>query len=161
MWSAKVHKETKTAEQAIEAFATIASSKGCFPVLFIDEASLAFSSERDQTSNKAVLALLISMTKQRRQLNVVLGSSEHAYPFLKKDLDFNLMDISTIFAGEVPPVRMRELLTKHWGLGDRLADRVLPRGLRGPRVSHLHGYQRSVAEEGKLQGGAREPRRAV
>jgi hypothetical protein len=123
MFSAKVHKETKTPEQAIEDFVVIAEAQGRFPVLFVGEANLAFSSEGYKSNNKAVLALLTRLTKQEQQLNVVLGSSEHACPFrLKEDFAFNLVDINTIFAGEVPLERMRELLTKQWGLGERLAE---------------------------------------
>jgi hypothetical protein len=115
VFPAKVRKETKASQQAIEASVAIAFMCDRFPVLFVDELNLAFSSEGDNTNHKAVLALLTRLTKQERELNVLPGSSGHAYPLrLKQELLVSRL--------KVPPGRMRELLTKHWGLGERLAE---------------------------------------
>ena len=58
------------------------------------------------------------------QLNVVMVSSEHAFPYRLGDprLGFNVGDITRfIFAGEVPPNKMYELLTIRWGIQHNLA----------------------------------------
>ena len=58
------------------------------------------------------------------QLNVILVSSEHSFPFKLVDqkLGFNINNLEKlIFAGEVSPKEMNQLLTCEWGVGDRLA----------------------------------------
>ncbi len=60
-------------------------------------------------------------------MSVLLASSEYTYPYrLKKELGFNLANIGkTVFAGEIPPGRMRELLVEKWGLGPGLSELCL------------------------------------
>lgn len=58
------------------------------------------------------------------QLNVILVSSEHAFPFklMNPNLSFNINDFNAfIFAGEVSPKDMYQLLTSKWGVEDSLA----------------------------------------
>ena len=59
---------------------------------------------------------------------MVLVSSEHSFPYSLGDarLGFNVQDISSyIFAGEVPPNKMYELLTTRWGVGHNLATALI------------------------------------
>ena len=58
------------------------------------------------------------------QLNVILVSSDHAFPFklMNPNLSFNINDFNAfIFAGEVSPKDMYQLLTSKWGVEDSLA----------------------------------------
>ena len=58
------------------------------------------------------------------QLNVILVSSEHSFPFRLTDprLGFNLDNFNGyIYAGEVSPKDMYELLTEKWGVESNLA----------------------------------------
>ena len=58
------------------------------------------------------------------QINVILVSSEHVFPFRLADrrLGFNLEDITKfLFAGEVPPNEMYKLLTEEWKLSGTLS----------------------------------------
>ena len=58
------------------------------------------------------------------QLNIILTSSEHAFPYRLGDprLGFDIRDLTGfIFDGEVPPNKMYELLTTKWGVGHNLA----------------------------------------
>ena len=58
------------------------------------------------------------------QLNVILVSSEHAFPYGLQDpqINFNLGDFNGyIYAGEVPPKDMYDLLTVKWGIEPNVA----------------------------------------
>ena len=58
------------------------------------------------------------------QINVILVSSEHVFPFRLADprLGFNMDDITGyIFAGEIPPKSMLKLLTEEWKLSEAFA----------------------------------------
>lgn len=62
------------------------------------------------------------------QLNVILVSSEHAFPFKLVDqkLGFNIDNFGRfIFAGEVSPKDMYRLLTSEWGVDDSLATTLI------------------------------------
>ena len=57
-------------------------------------------------------------------MNVILVSSEHAFPFklLDQELDFSIDNFNSfIFAGEISPKDMYQLLTSGWGVEDTLA----------------------------------------
>ena len=57
-------------------------------------------------------------------MNVILVSSEHAFPFklVERKLGFSINNLGKfIFAGEVSPKDMHQLLTSEWGVSDRLA----------------------------------------
>jgi hypothetical protein len=61
---------------------------------------------------------------------VILCSSEHAFPYRLQDsrLNFNLKNFrSFIFAGEVPPASMWELLTQKWEIDEQLAGALISR----------------------------------
>jgi hypothetical protein len=128
------------AERLLDAMVSLARKEGTYLCLIIDEGNLALPSplpkgeaqtgegasveeQRRQSSTKALLNRLVELTKESRSMNVLLATSEHAYPYrLRHNSFFNVTDLSlTILAGEVPPARMRELL-RSWGLGPRLAD---------------------------------------
>jgi hypothetical protein len=56
------------------------------------------------------------------QLNVILSSSEHSFPFKLKKLNFNSDDLSLLlFFNEVSPRDCYDLLVKKWGVGENLA----------------------------------------
>ena len=57
-------------------------------------------------------------------MNVILVSSEHTFSFklVEQKLGFSINNFGKfIFAGEVSPKDMYQLLTSKWGVGDRLA----------------------------------------
>jgi hypothetical protein len=62
------------------------------------------------------------------QLNVILVSSEHSFPFKLLDhrLEFSMSNFNKfIFVGEVSPKDMYQLLTCEWGVGERLAETLI------------------------------------
>ena len=61
-------------------------------------------------------------------MNVILTSSEHVFPFRLAELGFKTDDLSgIIYAGEVPPNKMWELLTVRFGMGEHLARLLIDR----------------------------------
>ena len=100
----------------------------------MDEANLAFPTPLDAVPSpqaqgqladtQQLLEKLVQLTKQTNAMNVLLVSSEYAYPYrLRQGRFFNTTNLTeTIFAGEVLPAAMRQLLLHKWGLGPRLAD---------------------------------------
>jgi hypothetical protein len=116
-----------------------ATKQGGYLCLLIDEGNLAFPSpplmprkgkgpsreqQKCQDDTKALLHHLVLLTKESRRINVLLSTSEYGYPYrLEQEGFFNTSNLTgTIFAGEVPPKDMRDLLLHKWGLGQRLAD---------------------------------------
>lgn len=110
--------------QAVEAFVKAAQNRNEYPILIIDEANLAFSP--DVSKNKPILDKLVQLTKQQREMMTLFTSSEHAYPYKLDRIGFNQADLTNvIYAGEIPPKEMRELLVSRLGMGDSLADGFL------------------------------------
>jgi hypothetical protein len=128
-------------EQSIALLAKVAETaqaQGCLLCLIVDEANLIFPAPPGppgsalpaapptpaQLSAQLQLAKLVELTKQSRQMNVLLVSSEYTYPHrLRNGHFFNTTNFTDVlFAGEVPPAAMRQLLVQRWGLGPRLAD---------------------------------------
>ena len=116
--------------------AQAARAQGYYLCLILDEASLFFPAPSGQPgaaltpaqlSAQRQLAKLVELTKQSRKMNALLVSSECAYPSrLRSSRFFNATNLTdTLFAGEVPPAAMRQLLVDCWGLGPRLADVLL------------------------------------
>ena len=113
---------------SLDAFVKAAQNDNEYPILIIDEANLAFSPKdaNGQYKNKSVLDHLVNLTKQQGDMMTLFTSSEHGYPFKLDRMGFNLADLrNVIYAGEVPPKEMRELLVSRLGMGDRLADGCL------------------------------------
>ena len=91
-------------------------AKHLFPVLLFDEADTLFT-------NKQVLDYLVKFTKETHEITVLFVSSEYSYPLRLSKLSFNLTNITRIiFAGEVPPLDMLDLLQNKWGMGSNLAN---------------------------------------
>ena len=114
--------------KSLDAFVKAAQNENEYPILIIDEANLAFSPKdaNGQYKNKPVLDHLVNLTKQQGDMMTLFTSSEHGYPFRLDRMGFNLADLrNVIYAGEVPPKEMRELLVSRLGMGDRLADGCL------------------------------------
>ena len=75
------------------------------------------------------------------QLNVILTSSEHVFPYslVDKKLGFNILNLTGfIFAGEVPPDKVYELLTERWGVGQNLAATL---------IDHFGGHLYDIHEK--------------
>ena len=133
-----------------------AQTAGYYLCLIVDEANLTFPAPPDPLSSHPApplspthlhaqrqLEKLVQLTKQSRQMNVLLVSSEYAYPYrLRHGRFFNTSNLTeTMFAGEVPPAAMRQLLQRSWGLGPRLADVFL--AFYG---GHVHMASRALAK---------------
>jgi len=93
-------------------------------VLIVDEANTALPSgpPEAQARTREALSLLTQLTKQTRQLNVLLAASEHAEPFRLAQLGFNTVHLTmTVITCEVPPADMLAVLRREWGCGPELA----------------------------------------
>ena len=120
------------------------NTKGLYLCLIVDEANLTFpmppapsaaatttllppEEQRALLDTKLLLEGLVQLTKQANAINVLLVSSEYAYPYrLRHGSFFTTSNLSDIFiASEVPPASMRQLLQGKWGLGPRLSDVLL------------------------------------
>jgi hypothetical protein len=90
----------------------IAKNRNAFPVLIIDEADIVLGIDSngevfDQTKN--LLTSFVSNTKHR--MNLILVSTDHAYPCRLEREGFNLQNVyNTIFAAEISPKEMWKLL---------------------------------------------------
>ena len=121
--------------KSLDAFVETARKDNEYPVLIIDEANLAFKPEDvaenkpildNEPKNKRMLDKLVHMTKQERKMMTLFTSSEHGYPYKLDGMGFNMADLTNvIYAGEISPKEMRELLVIRLGMGDRLADGFL------------------------------------
>jgi hypothetical protein len=61
---------------------------------------------------------MVRLTKPSKELDVIMASSEYAYPYLLERGGLNKNDISAIlFAGEIPPKSIWELLVKKQKMG--------------------------------------------
>jgi hypothetical protein len=119
------------------------AAKGLYLCLIVDEANLALpmppapsaaaaapllpEAQRNLQETKQLLERLVQLTKQTSAINVLLVTSEYAYPYrLRHGGFFSPSNLSEVFiASEVPPASMRALLTAKWGLGPRLSDVLL------------------------------------
>jgi hypothetical protein len=97
--------------QVLEKFIALAEILGKRPVLIIDEANKVLGLGEGQRATSSILDQIVMCTKELRKLQVIMASSEYAYPYLLEDNGLNLNDIkSVLFAGEIPPKSMWELL---------------------------------------------------
>ena len=118
----------------IAQLAALLQRQGHCLCLIVDEANLAFPTPLDTLlrpqaqeqleDTQRLLQKLVQLTKQSNAMNVLLVCSEHAFPDrLRHGGFFNTANLTEVmFAGEVPPAAMRQLLLHSWGLGPRLAD---------------------------------------
>jgi energy-coupling factor transporter ATP-binding protein EcfA2 len=92
----------KVPESIVAEFISYVKEQGKYPVLIIDEANEFLGTGKNDTEK--LLKRFVSATKQDRKLNVVLATSEHAYPYQLEQAHLNLMDLSrVIVAGELSP----------------------------------------------------------
>ena len=119
------------------------------PLLQGEAAALSSEQRRRLDDTQALLARLVELTKGYRCLNVLIATSEPAYPFrLHHGGFFKLHDFTGfIAAGEVPPAAMRALLRK-WGLRQRLADVFL-----AYYGGHVHLASQALARLAARQDG--------
>jgi hypothetical protein len=121
--------------EMLDRVVALAKKQRLYLCLVVDEVNLAIPMPQRQTpatpdeqrmlsETKMLLERLVKLTKQNNAMNVLLVSSEYAYPYrLRHDGLFNTTNLSaTLYAGEVPPAAMRTLLRDVWGLGPRLSD---------------------------------------
>ena len=102
--------------ESLKKIIKILQDKHFYPVFLFDEANSLLTS-------KPVLEYLVKCTKETHEATVLLASSEYSFPFRLKQLGFNLNNVTTtIFAGEVPPLDMLDLLQNKWGMGSNLAE---------------------------------------
>jgi len=75
--------------------------------------------------NADMLDLMVRTTKQENMAHFVLASSEHSFVYMLKEItglgNFDQNITETIYAGEVPPEAMLDLLKSEWGMGPNLA----------------------------------------
>jgi hypothetical protein len=141
---------------ALERTLALVQAKGMYLCLVVDEANLALAlpplagSQGQQAAlqdTRLLLELLVALTKQSSAANVLLVSSEHAFPYHLHASSFNVSNLThTIIAGEVPPAEMRALLRGVWGLGPRLSDVFL--AYYGGHVHMAARALAALAEEG-------------
>jgi hypothetical protein len=113
----------------LEAYLRVCGERNTVPTLVIDELSRFMKdAEKGTDLQKAefynLLELFVSITKENNQCKIILASSEHAFPFRLNavaGINFSQNVTDRIFAGEVPPKDMFEMLTKKWGMGPSLA----------------------------------------
>jgi hypothetical protein len=115
---------------ALQSFVDLAKARGKRPVLIIDKANKVLGLGEGPGATSSVLSQIVMLTKQSGKLDVIMASSEYAYPHLLERSGLNLNDISAVlFAGEIPPKSMWELLvTKKKKLG--AATSLLPEWAR-------------------------------
>jgi hypothetical protein len=87
-------------------------------------------------TTKSTLLCLVSRTKQKKELSLILASTDHAYPTQLQREGLNLQDVTRVtFAGEIPPSDMRKLLVNaSYEQGDKTGDVII--GM-GPRLAEL------------------------
>ena len=109
----------------IENFINQTVRSGRIPSIVVDEAKLALPgiSGEANTAAKTALATITKWTKQTKQANFMLISSEFGYPFRLLECSLNLQDIGKVIViGEVPKDDMLQMLTSDWGMDDNLAN---------------------------------------
>jgi hypothetical protein len=91
--------------ELLQIFVDLAQSNNAYPVVIIDEANVVLG--RGKNDSEIILQDLVARTKQKRELPLILASSEHAYPYQLEREGLNLLDVTrVIFAGEIPPSDM-------------------------------------------------------
>lgn len=100
-----------TDSEAIQVFVNDAVRQEKSPVLIIDEANNALGVGKGASATNNTLATIVSLTKQQNLLEVIMASPEYGFPYKLERNGLNRKDISGIlFAGEIPPKSMWELL---------------------------------------------------
>jgi hypothetical protein len=101
---------------ALQSFVNLAKARGKRPVLIIDEANEVLGLGKGQGATSSVLSQMVRLTKELRELEVIMASSEYAYPYVLERNGLNLNNITAVlFAGEIPPKSMWELLVTKKG----------------------------------------------
>jgi hypothetical protein len=84
------------------------------PTIFIDEVNLMLQDQPAERAEetKAVLDRLTRDTKEKKQLNVVLATSEYSEPYRLQKLGFDPEHFTdAVYVGEIAPLEMSKLLT--------------------------------------------------
>jgi hypothetical protein len=96
---------------ALRSFVDLAKAQG--KVLVIDEANKVLGLGEGQGATSSILSQMVRLTKQSKELDVIMASSEYSYPYLLERGGLNKNDISAIlFACEIPPKSIWELVVK-------------------------------------------------
>ena len=148
----------KLLAEVLGSFFEACVANGEYPVIFIDEANVAFEvAEGDKAAKARVLQelrLFTRVTKQQREASIVLATSEHGLPFRLRALGYNTEHISkTVVAEEVPPAVMKDELVRTWGCGEHLATALL--SMYGGHVLHASAavYELATSLEPALMKG--------
>ena len=132
----------------VGSFLTACKGSKLRPIIFIDEANIAFAAgETDDGAKervKEVLNLFVRMTKQLGEAGIVLATSDHGFPFRLRRIGWDASHIKkTIVTEEVPPAEMLTLLSSSWGCGDNLARALM--SLYGGHVMYIVDAVRELA----------------
>ena len=115
---------TQEKQIKIDNFITKTVRSGRIPSIVVDEANLALPGINGEanTAAKTALATITKWTKQTKQANFMLISSEFGYPFRLMECSLDLRTIGKVIViGEVPKDDMLQMLTGDWGMDNGLA----------------------------------------
>jgi hypothetical protein len=120
--------------ELLQNFVDLAKRKNAYPVVIIDEANVVLGRGGNET--EIILRDFVARTKQKKELSLILTSSEHGYPYQLELEGLNLQDVTeVIFAGEIPPRDMWKLLVNAtYEQGNNKGDTII--GM-GPRLAEL------------------------
>ena len=116
---------TGEAQINIENFINETIRSGRIPSIVVDAADLAIPglSGEPNTAAKAALVAITKWTKETKQANFMLISSEFGYPFRLMECGLDLRTIGKVIViGEVPKDDMLQMLKIDWGMDDNLAN---------------------------------------
>jgi hypothetical protein len=106
--------KAEVSNSLLNKFIKVAKDRNLFPVLVIDEANVVLGIEsngKPDKQTKNLLTSIIKYTKQDHNINLIMASSEHAYPYRLEREGLNLQDVDEIiYAGEISPKEMWALL---------------------------------------------------
>jgi hypothetical protein len=118
-------------DKVLNSFVKAAQKMNQYPVLIVDEANRVVGLGDEIRDNSKTLSKMVALTKQSKEMIVIMASTEYTYPAILEANGLNLDDISDIcFAGEIPPKSMWDLLVtktntagnKVIGMGENLAN---------------------------------------
>ena len=90
--------------------------------IIIDEANKYFNVDASAPTPNALLDCLISLSKQERQLSVILSCSEFSFPYQMSKLKISTAHVrKVVVLHEIPPNEMFKLLVDDLEMGEELA----------------------------------------
>jgi hypothetical protein len=147
--------------EMLNGFVQAAKEMNQYPVLIIDEANRVLGLGGEIRDSSKTLDKMVALTKQRKEMTVIMASTDYTYPYVLQANGLNLDDISRIcFAGEIPPKSMWDLLVtktnsggdKVIGMGENLAS-VLIASYGGHFLCTLTAVESTRIEKDAASGG--------